>query len=145
MQKIYVSPKDIPHEDTPTRKQFIRQFLRAKNLKTYEDQDCKIIQCTGQGENKDGASRSVTDLYHIVNSRFKTSFEGFVKILREFMEEDKAVILLWCNKVNRVVIKYVNNPTAKWQTDYSFRNYYKTVGNDGLSLESLEKIIKSKE
>lgn len=145
MQKIYVSFKDIPLEETPTRKQFIRQFLRAKNLKTYHDEACTDIQCTGLGENKAGASRSVTDLYHIVNSRFKTSFEGFVKILREFMQEDKAVILLWCNQVQRVVIKYVDNPTAKWQTDYSYKNHYKTVGNDGLSLESLEKIIKSKE
>jgi hypothetical protein len=131
---IYVSVHDVPL--TNTRKALIRYFLRGKAYATYSDKECLIEQC------KPTANRSITDLYKIVLSRFpNTSFESLLKIIKEFMEEDKSIILIWCNDICKPVIKFVENKSAAWISDFSKKNYYHSKGVDGYSLYDYEEIM----
>lgn len=131
---IYIRESDVPL--TSTRKQLIRYFLRGKAYKSFTNQECTSEQC------KATANRSITDLLAIVRSRFpKTSLETVVKILKEFMQEDKSVILVWCTQINKVVIRCVNNPTSEWISNTSKNNYYENVGVDGYSLHDFEQMM----
>lgn len=140
---IFVKEEDVPK--TRTRKQLLRYFLRGKSIPTYEDEEFKKFQCDGKGnDSKINAYRSITDLHMIVKSRFpNTTFNAVVKIIGDFIEEDKSVLLIWCNMINKVVVKYYNNPNSKYITKYSRENYYDTKGIDGYSLKDYEKIIKN--
>ena len=132
---IHVSLNDIP--PTNTRKQFIRYFLRGNSYNTYLDQDCTKLQCSNN------TYRSITDLYKIVKSRFpKTTFETVVKIVKEFMEEDKSVILVYCTTIQKCVVKFKPNKSGKWLSDYSKKNYYENKGEDGYSLKDYEETMK---
>ena len=134
-QVIYISTSDVPN--TTTRKQLIRYFLRGKAYVSYSDPECTQVQC------KATANRSITDLLAIVKGRFpKTSLEAIVRILREFMQEDKSVILVWCTQINKVVIKCINNPTSEIVSNHSRNNYYTNVGVDGFSLKDYEQMMK---
>jgi len=133
---IYISESDVPQ--TTTRKQLIRYFLRGKAYKSYSNPECTTIQC------KATANRSITDLLAITRSRFsKTSLDGVVRILKEFMQEDKSIILVWCTQINKVVIKCVNNPSAEWISNTSKNNYYSNTGVDGYSLKDFEQMMKT--
>ena len=103
---IYLKETDIPL--TKNRKQLIRYFLRGKSIPTYDNVECTKLQCDGKGkDNGVTAFRSITDIHMIVKSRFpKTSLEGVVKIIHTFIQEDKAVVLVWCKMINKVVVKY---------------------------------------
>ena len=58
----------------------------------------------------------------------------------ELIEEDKYVVLVWCNQIQKVVVKYVSNTSAIWMSDYSKKNYYDRKGVDGYSLKDYEEI-----
>ena len=136
---IFVKEEDIPK--TKTRKNFIKKFLTGKQIPSYEDPKFTIVQCNGKGENIDGASRSVTELWELTKSRFPyTSLRAMIKILFELIEEDKSVVLVWCGTIQKVVVKYVPNTSAKWITDYSLKNHYTKKGVDGYSLEDYNEI-----
>lgn len=136
---IYVKEEHIPK--TKTRKNFIKKFLTGKKIISYDDPECTIIQCTGKGENIDGASRSITELWELTKSRFPaTSMKAMVKILFELIEEDKSVILVWCNTIQKVVVKYVPNTSAQWISNYSLKNHYTKKGVDGYSLADYNEI-----
>ena len=136
---IYVKEEHVPK--TKTRKNFIKKFLTGKRIISYEDPECTIIQCTGKGENIDGASRSITELWELTKSRFPaTSMKAMVKILFELIEEDKSVVLVWCDKIQKVVVKYVPNTSAKWISNYSLKNHYTKKGVDGYSLADYNEI-----
>ena len=131
---IYVSLNDVPQ--TSTRKQLVRYFLRGKAYVTYSNEECTNKQC------KSTANRSITDLHKIILSRFpKTTFENVIKIVKQFMEEDKCIILVYCTQINKPVIKFVNNKSAEWISNHSKNNYYTTKGVDGYSLADYEEII----
>ena len=140
---IYLKEECIPL--TKTRKQLLRYFLRGKSIPTYDDPECKILQCDGKGEDSGiNAFRSVTDLYKIVKGRFpNTSIEGVVKILDSFIKEDKSVVLVWCKMINKVVVKYYNNPNASYITKYSRSEFMDTTGVDGYSLRDFDNIRKN--
>lgn len=132
---IYVKIEDIP--STRTRKGFIKRILTSDGVITYSDEECTLIQC-----NKKNAFRSVSELHLIVKSRFKfTSLEALMKILKEIIDEEKCVALIWCTQINKVVVKYQKNTPKEYITQYSKSHYYKTKGVDGFSLEDYEKII----
>lgn len=136
---IYVKEEDVPK--TKTRKNFIKKFLTGKKIPSYNDPEFTIIQCNGKGENVDGASRSITELWELTKSRFPaTSMKAMVKILFELIEEDKSVVLVWCNKIQKVVVKYESNISAKWITDYSIKHNYTKKGVDGYSLADYNEI-----
>jgi hypothetical protein len=139
---IYLKETDIPL--THNRKQLIRYFLRGKSIPTYDNKECTKLQCDGKGkDNGVTAFRSITDIHMIVKSRFpKTSIEGVVKILDEFIKEDQAVVLVWCKMINKVVVKYYNNPNASYITRYSRDGYIDTEGVDGYSLRDYDKMRK---
>lgn len=131
---IYVSLNDVPL--TSTRKQLVRYFLRGKAYLTYSNKECNVEQC------KSTANRSITDLHKIIMSRFpKTTFESVLKIVKQFMEEDKSVILVWCTQINKPVIKFVNNKSADWISKHSKNNYYTVKGVDGYSLADYEEMM----
>lgn len=133
---IYIRESDVPI--TSSRKQLVRYFLRGKAYKSFLDEACTIEQC------KSTANRSITDLLAIVRSRFpKTSLDAVVRILKEFMQEDKAVILVWCTQIKKVVIRCINNPTSEWISNTSKNNYYDNIGVDGYSLRDFETIMKT--
>lgn len=140
---IYLKESDVPL--THNRKQLIRYFLRGKSIPTYEDKECTKLQCDGKGNDTGvNAYRSITDIHMIVKSRFpKTSIEGVVKILDEFIKEDQAVVLVWCKMINKVVVKYYNNPNASYITKYSREGYIDAVGTDGYSLRDYDKMRKN--
>lgn len=141
---IYISEKDIPI--TKTRKQLIRYFLRGNSYPTYDDKECTVLQCNEKGVDtgKSHAFRSITDLHLIVKSRFpKTSLEAVVKIIYDFINEDKNVVLVWCNMINKVVVKYYNNPNKSYITKYSRDHHYTTKGIDGYSLKDFDQIRKN--
>lgn len=139
---IYLKESDVPL--THNRKQLVRYFLRGKSIPTYENKECTKLQCDGKGnDNGSMAYRSVTDLLAIVRSRFpKTSLEGLLKIIHSFIHEDKAVVMVWCNMINKVTLKYYNNPSADYITKISRREYYDNKGVDGYSLRDYEEIMK---
>ena len=131
---IYVSLNDVPQ--TSTRKQLVRYFLRGKAYVTYSNEECTTKQC------KSTANRSITDLHKIIISRFpKTTFESVLKIVKQFMEEDKSVILVWCTQINKAVIKFVNNKSSEWISKHSKSNYYTVTGIDGYSLADYEEMM----
>lgn len=133
---IYVSLNDIP--PTNTRKQFIRYFLRGNSYNTYLDENYEKLQC------ENNAYRSITDLYKIVKSRFpKTTFETVVKIVKEFMEEDKSVILVYCTTIHKCVVKFKPNKSGEWLSKYSKNNYYEDKGEDGYCLKDYEEMMKN--
>lgn len=136
---IYVKEEDVPK--TETRKDLIRKFFRGQIIPSYTNPECTNLQCDGKGESGKGSSRSITELHEIVKSRFPvTSLKAIIKIIYQIMEEDKSVILVWCKKINKVVVKYENNKSANWITSYSRKNYFTTKGEDGYSLEDFEEI-----
>ena len=140
---IYVKESDVPI--TTNRKQLLRYFLRGKSIPTYSDPECTKLQCDGKGQDsKINAFRSITDLHMIVKARFPiTSLEGVVKIIFDFIREDKAVILVWCNMIKKVTVKYYNNGNASYMSRHAKKNYYNTKGVDGYSLADYEKMIKN--
>ena len=136
---IYVKEEDVPK--TKTRKNFIKKFLTGKRIPSYQNPEFTIIQCNGKGENVDGASRSITELWELTKSRFPaTSMKAMVKILFELIEEDKSVILVWCDKIQKVVVKYVPNTSSEWISKYSLKNHYTKKGVDGYSLADYNEI-----
>lgn len=136
---IYVKEEDVPK--TKTRKNFIKKFLTGKKIPSYQDLECTIIQCDGKGENVEGVYRSVTDLLEITKSRFpSTSMKAIVKILFEFVEEDRSIILVFCTTIQKIVIRYVPNTSALWISNFSFKNYYDRKGVDGYSLKDYNEI-----
>ena len=137
-QLIYIKESDIPI--TRFRKTFIRNLIMGEGAITYLDKECTKIQC-----DKKNAYRSISELHCIIKSRFPlTSLKALIAILKELIEEDKRIAMVWCTQINKVVIKYVKNtPTNYGMTSYSREKYYKTKGVDGYSLKDYEDIYKS--
>jgi hypothetical protein len=136
---IYVKESDVPK--TRTRKNFIKKFLTGKKIPSYQDKEFTTVQCNGKGENLSGASRSISELHELTLARFPfTSLLAVIKIIYELIEEDKSVILIWCGKIEKVVVKYVSNTSAEWISSYSVKNHYTKKGLDGYSLEDYESI-----
>ena len=136
---IYIKESDIPA--TSTRKNLIRYFFRGKVIPTYFDKECTQLQCDGKGESGKGSSRSITELHEIIKSRFPiTSLKAVVKIIYQLIDEDHSIILVWCKKINKVVVQYNDNASSNWISSYSKKNYFTTKGEDGYSLEDFEKI-----
>ena len=132
---IYVKTEDIPV--TKTRKGFIKRLLTSGGVLTYTDEACTNVQCA-----KKGAYRSISELHLIVRSRFKfTSLEALLKILKEIINEDHCVAIIWCTQINKVVVKYQENTPKEYITHYSKSNYYKSKGVDGWSLGDYDRII----
>lgn len=138
MNYIYIKEDDIPL--TKNRKTFIRNLIMNGGAITYLDPECTHVQC-----DKKNAYRSITELLLIVRSRFKiTSLKSVITILKELIEEDKRIALVYCTQINKVVVKYIKNiPTTYGITDYSRRNFYDKKGIDGYSLKDYEDIYKS--
>jgi hypothetical protein len=102
-------------------KVLLKKFLMVKKISSYENPEFTIIQCDGKGENVDGASRSITELWELTKSRFPaTSMKAMVKILFEIIQEDQSVVLVWCDKF-KSSCKYVLNTSAQWITNYSVK------------------------
>jgi len=130
---LYVKLTDVPKTDT--RKDFIRKFIRGK-FASYSNSDCTELQC------ESGRFRSITELHQIVLSRFpKTSFEAIIRIVRDLINEDNPISMVWCTKVNKVVLMYLDKSTREYMTDYSRKNYLNTKGIDGYSLNDYEQLI----
>lgn len=135
IEVIYVKLSDIPA--TKTRKGFIKKILTSKGVLTYTDEECTNVQCA-----KKGAFRSVSEIHLMVRSRFKfTSLEALLKILKEIIDEEKCVALIWCTQIHKVVVKYQENTPKAYITQYSKSNFYEEVGVDGWSLKDYEDII----
>lgn len=137
MNKIFVKESDIPL--TKFRKQFIKKLIIQEGVITYSDKECEIVQC-----DKKKAYRSITELHIIVSTRFKfTSLKAVVKIIKEIIEEEKCIALVWCTVINKVVVKYQPNVPSEYITDYSRSRYLDSKGEDGYSLKDFENIIKA--
>lgn len=136
MDTLYVKTTDIPV--TKYRKSFIKQFLRGKVIPSYSDKSCVNLQCEG---NK---FRSVTEIYSMTLSRFpKTSFNAILKIIKELIDEDEKVTMVWCTQINKVVLKYLDESTKNYISKASRSNYYNSKGVDGFSLADYEEIIEN--
>ena len=142
-QIIYVKESDVAI--TRNRTQLIRYFLRGKSIPTYSDLECTKLQCDGKGNDSGvNAFRSITDIHMIVQSRFpKTSLEYVTKIIYDFVKKDKSVVLVWCNMINKVVVKYYDNLNGAYISKYSRNNYLNTKGVDGYSLKDYDNMIKN--
>lgn len=131
---IYVREGDIPL--TKYRKQLILKFLENTGYNTYTDKNYNNLQCHA------GTFRSVTEMHQIVLSRFpKTSFNAILRIIKELIDENGRVVMVYCTQINKVVLKYIQNSEAQYISSYSRKNFYKTKGVDGYSLEDYEQII----
>lgn len=137
MNLIYVKESDIPI--FKTRKRFLKELLTSKGVVTYSNKECTIIQC-----DKKTAYRSISELHLITKTRFKfTSLEALLKILKEIINEEKCISLVWCTQINKVVVKYMKGVPEVYITTYSRDKYYTSKGVDGYSLQDYEKIIKT--
>lgn len=133
MELIYIKESDIPLGKT--RQDLIRKFLRGVSYTSYSNPECTIIQC------ENGKYRSLTELHAIVCARFpKTSFEAIIRIIFEMIEKENSIVLVFCTTVQKVVVKYEPNKTARWISAYSEKNFSDTIGVDGYSLNSIKKI-----
>ena len=130
---FYVKESDVPL--TVTRKDFIRKFIRSK-APSWNDSGCTDLQC------QSGRYRSITELHSIVLSRFpKTSFDAILRIVRDLINEDNPVTMVFCNDVKKVVLKYLDKGTNAYISNYSRSNFYETKGVDGYSLSDYEQLI----
>lgn len=135
MNLIYVKESDIPI--FKTRKRFLKELLTSKGVITYSNKECTNIQC-----DKKTAYRSISELHLITKARFKfTSLEALLKILKEIINEEKCISLVWCTQINKVVVKYMKGVPGTYITTYSRDRYYTSKGVDGYSLQDYEKII----
>jgi len=130
---LYVKLTDVPKTDT--RKDFIRKFIRGK-FASYSNEDCTKLQC------ESGRFRSITELHQIVLSRFpKTSFEAIIRIVRDLINEENPVTMVYCRTVEKVVLMYLDKATSGYVSDYSRKNLYNNKGTDGYSLSDYEQLI----
>lgn len=133
MEVLYIKESDI--SKTNTRIELLRKFINLKPA-TYSDESYKDLQC------EKGRFRSITELHQIVLSRFpKTSFEAILRIIKDLIREDKAITMVWCTQVNKVVLKYLDEATQAYISDYSLKNYYDKKGVDGYSLADYNEIL----
>lgn len=140
MDLIYVKESDIPI--TKHRKTLIKQLLIKQGVVTYSNKECTEIQCSKVSQNGHQTYRSISDLHAIVRSRFRlTSLQSLIKILREVINEEKCIGIVWCKQIEKVVVKYMPNTPGNYITSYSKDNYYTLKGVDGYSLEDYEKIL----
>lgn len=134
MEKIYIKESDIPL--CKHRKTLIKALLMQKGVITYSDLQCNIIQCSNKA-----AYRSISELHMIVRTRFKfTSLEALIKIIKEIIEEERCIAVVWCTQINKVVVKYMKNVNSDYITSYSRDRFYTIKGVDGYSLEDYEKL-----
>lgn len=131
---IYVKEEDIPI--TKTRKAFIKKLIMQKGVITYKDEQCEIVQC-----NKRTAYRSISELHIITRTRFKlTSLRSLIKIIKEIINEEKCIVLVWCTQIEKVVIKYIDNAPGYYISEFSKNGFYNNIGVDGYSLKMYEDI-----
>lgn len=131
---IYVKEKDIPI--TKTRKAFIKRLIMQKGVVTYSDKECKIIQCCNRT-----AYRSISELHTMTKTRFRlTSLKSLIKIIKEIINEEKCIVLVWCTQIEKVVIKYINNAPGYYISEFSKNGFYEKIGVDGYSLKMYEDI-----
>ena len=142
-QILYVKEFDISL--TKTRKAFLEQFIKNGGYDTFSDPECKKLQCSKRSENGSNNSyRSITELNAILRSRFKiTSLEGTVRLIKQLIDQDADITIVWCKMIKKCVVKYQKNTPKTYITDYSKSNYYKTKGVDGYSLEDFDNMYKS--
>jgi len=137
MNLIYVKENDIPIYKT--RKAFLKNILKTKGVITYSDKDCKIIQC-----DRKSAYRSISELHAMTKARYKfTSLNSLLKILKEIVDEEKCISIVWCTQIEKVVVKYMTGVPGKYITSYSRDRYYTSKGVDGYSLKDYEKIMET--
>lgn len=134
---IYI--KDIEKKGKVyNRKSMVVLFI-AEKPETYADSDCTQLQC------EQGRYRSVTELLEIVKTKFpRTTLEQILAIIKDLIDKDKQIGLVWCTQVNKVVLKYGVDKSqlkASIMTAYSKDRYYTTKGVDGYSLKDYELII----
>lgn len=131
---LYINQKDLPK--TVTRKEMIKLFLSGKSYVTYSDSNREVIQCDT------GRYRSVTDLHRIVKSEFPlTSLNAIIRIIKELIDEDACVSMVYCQQINKVVLKYYNKATQNYMTKYSVKNFFERKGEDGYSLKDFSEIL----
>jgi len=131
--QIFVKESDVPLTDT--RKDFVRRFLRGR-FESYSDERHTRLQC------EKGKYRSITEIHQIVLSRFpKTSFEAILRIVRDLINEDNPVSMIWCTQVNKVVLRYYDRATRTYMTSYSRDKYLNSKGVDGYSLADYERML----
>ena len=117
------------------RKSLIRLFINEKPA-TYSDPECENIQCEA------GRYRSVTEILEIVKVHFpKTTLEDILKIIRDLIQEDNQIALIWCTQVKKVVLKYTTNQHKEFVTRYSVDRYNNKTGVDGYSINDYLQII----
>lgn len=134
MEKIYIKESDIPL--CKYRKTLIKALIMQKGVITYSDPECTVVQCSNKA-----AYRSISELHTIVRTRFKfTSLEALIKIIKEIIEEEKCIAVVWCTQINKVVVKYMKNVSSEYITSYSRDRFYTIKGVDGYSLEDYEKL-----
>ncbi len=134
---LFVKESDV--QPTNTRKDFVRQFLRGK-FESYSDEQCNRLQCDK------GRYRSITEIHQIVLGRFpKTSFQAILRIVRDLINEDNPVSMIWCTQVNKVVLRYYDKATRSYMTSYSRDRYLTSKGVDGYSLADYERMLQQLE
>src|SRR5690554_4347352 len=91
-----------------TRKELLRYIFDVKNITTYKDKELTQIDVNiGASGDQNQIYRSITDLHQIVLSQFpKTKFESTIRIISELIDERKNIALIWCNHIQKVVVKY---------------------------------------
>lgn len=137
MNLIYVKLTDIPVYKT--RKRFLKELLTKKGVMTYWDPECTEPQCE-----KKSAYRSISELHQIIKTRYRlTSLKALLKILKEVIDENKCISIIWCTQIKKVVVRYMTATPGKYITDPSRNNYYTSKGVDGYSLSDYEKIMNS--
>lgn len=130
---IYVNETDIPI--TKYRIDFLKAFI-IKQPPTYSDSRCKLIQC------EPNRYRSFTEMKEILKSRFPfTSENAYLKLIKKLLSNNKSIILVYCTVIDKVVFKYVDNPSGQYISNYSAKNFYTTRGVDGLTLESINELL----
>ncbi len=133
MDQLFVKQSDVPA--TNTRKDFVRRFLRGK-FESYSDENYNNLQC------EKGRYRSITEVHQIVVSRFpRTSFEAILRIVRDLINEENPISMIWCTQVNKVVLRYYDRATRTYMTNHSRERYFNSKGVDGYSLADYEKMI----
>jgi hypothetical protein len=95
-----------------------------------------MLQC------EENRYRSFSEMKEIIKSRFPlTSDAGYLKIVKKLLSTENKIILVYCTQVQKVVFKYIDNPSGKYMSDYSIKNYLKTKGVDDLTLEQINNLL----
>ena len=131
--EIKLETSNLKVNNKRSKKSFIKMYYVLHRPETY----------TGEGfinYTESNCYRSITDIYYLTKTKFKTTtFEEVVNIIEELIEDnDTKLVLSYCPDICKVVTSSRSDwymPRELYCEPDSYDMNRETIGDDGYSLE----------